>query len=155
MIFIPVVSAASPDVSTGAATVVTGLQFEDVDIFWTSTGATLSNSYTNIDLSAKQIFVPDELSDLTEHFTYYLQEWHDDQARFWVTLTYMPSYCGWVGNPCIYPTEDLDALLGNSEWTDSEFPNNRFQISNKEVWATNKTDKGYVCEITDFVDEET
>jgi len=84
-----------------------------------------------------------------------LQEWHDDQARFWVTLTYMPSYCGWVGNPCIYPTEDLDALLGNSEWTDSEFPNNRFQISNKEVWATNKTDKGYVCEITDFVDEET
>jgi len=55
MIFIPVVSAASPDVSTGAATVVTGLQFEDVDIFWTSTGATLSNSYTNIDLSAKQI----------------------------------------------------------------------------------------------------
>jgi len=136
------------------STVVSSLSFEEVDPYWIDTGVRLTNSYVDMNLTAKEVFVPDDLSDLTEHFTYDMQEWHEDQARFWVTLTYMPSYCGWAGNPCIYPSEDLDALLGNSEWTNSSYPNNRFQISNKEVWATNKTDRGYVCDVAGFIDEE-
>jgi len=144
----------NPGVVVASETVTTGLSFENVDGFWTTSGINLQNNYTDMHLSAKQVFVPDELSDLTEHFTYSLQEWHDTKARFWVTLTYLPSYYGWAGNPQLYPSEDLDALLGNSEWTNSNYSNNRFQISNKEVWANNQTEKGYICDITDFTDEE-
>jgi len=88
-------------------TVVTGLTFEDVDIFWTDTGATLSNSYTDIALTAKQVFVPDELDDKTEHFEYFLQEWHDTKARFWVTLTYLQY------THADYGDLNLNNLLGN------------------------------------------
>jgi len=69
---------------------VSGLTFEDMDAYWTSAGVHLTNSYTDMNLTAKQVFVPDELSELTQHFTYDMQEWHGDQARFWVTLTYLP-----------------------------------------------------------------
>jgi hypothetical protein len=200
-----------PDDPIDPGLVITGLQFEDVDIFWNNTGATLSNSYTDVFLSAKEIFVPDALHNATEHFEYYLQEWHEDQARFWVTLTYfehtfydyenihignilgnLPQqdpisfddaidfivYDPW--NPIIQLFNPGDIVLYMDEYylckqqvynynglpsnlpqywelveEESEgsiFPSNRFQISNKEVWATNSTERGYICNVTEFKD---
>jgi len=185
-----------------------GLSFEDLNATWNTDGVRLINSYVDLNLTAKQVFVPDELNDLTEQFTYYFQEWHEDQARFWITVTYNQM----VGSTETYGNAFLNTLLGNVpngsllgnftvyDYTNSVlynpgdiviydgsyyqckqqiynynglpdalpqcwalvepvenniYPANRFQISNKEVWATNKTEKGYICDIDDFTDSET
>ncbi len=192
----------------GGNITTTGLTFEDLEPHWTSEGVRLTNSYVNTTLTAKQVFVPDNISNLTEHFTYDMQEWHGDQARFWVTLTYLDythadygslhlnnllgnlpqqepisfddavNFTEWDGtNTVLYSVGDVVLYGGDyylckqqiynyngvppnlpqywevtEESEGSVYPSNRFQISNKEVWATNKTDKGYVCDVDNFTD---
>ena len=191
---------------------IDGLTFENVDATFFSDGIHFETSYLDMNLTPKQVFVPDELGSATEHFTYDLQEWHGDKARIWITITYYEHGTGFFN----YDDINVRAVLGNREteavdtsnapefvvydgtnaklynvgdiviyneeyylckqqiynynglppdlpqyWElteDSEgslYPAHRYQISNKEVYASSVTETGYVFDVDDITSTDT
>jgi len=64
-----------------------------------------------------------------------------------ITLTYQPSYCGWVGNPQLYPHVDLDTILGGSQWTTSEYPANWFNVGPIQTIASRMDGDRFVFDV--------
>lgn len=134
---VPSVEAETNEFTSGIKA-ADSLQFEEVQPdFPDDENIYFHASYVDMSIDAERVFVPDVLENHVSDFSYWLESWDNgDNAHAGYTLQYKGVYEG-----VEYPTENLNALLGNDSDADSTYPANYHQIDDYTTFELENSER--------------
>jgi len=117
---------------------VEGLEAESVNTSFGSDEIQFSTSYMNQSLSPKQVFVPQELEDELDSFTYSLQSFDEDEwpgvaAQLYLQVQYGGRYSS------DYPTSELSTVLGANDTDTGNLTPHQYIYSNYDYVRTSNS----------------
>ncbi|WP_157575420.1 glycine rich domain-containing protein [Haloferax sp. Q22] len=132
ILLVPSATAQSQDLE------VEGLEAENVNTSFESDSIGFSTSYMNQSLSPRQVFVPQELEDDLDAFTYSLQsfdedEWPGVEAQLFLQIQYGGRYSS------DYPTSELSTVLGDNQTETGNLTSHQYIYSNYDYVRTSNS----------------